>query len=149
MELNDVKYLALRLMNRHGLITKGWNFAFDNARRRLGLCSHRKKIISLSKYYIPLVDIEEINDTILHEIAHALVGSKNGHNHFWKQKAIEIGCNGKSHYHGEARVEPKYIGTCPKCGRTISRHRRKRISFGKCSFVFDATSLFIWKLNEC
>lgn len=36
-----------------------------------------------------------IKNVILHEIAHALVGVDEGHSEVWKQRAIEIGCDGK------------------------------------------------------
>ena len=149
MTENSVRILAITLMQRHGLSVIDWKFAFDNARRRLGYCSYRKKTISLSKNYLPILDEEEIKDTILHEIAHALVPRKNGHNGVWRQKAIEIGCNGKRLYQGEAHVEAKYMGTCPTCGRIITRHRRKTISCGRCSGgIFNRKHIFIWSLNE-
>jgi hypothetical protein len=34
---------------------------------------------------------EEIVDTILHEIAHALVGPRHGHDTVWKAKCTDIG----------------------------------------------------------
>jgi len=148
MTENEVKILAITLMQRHGLSTLTWKFQFDNARRRLGFCNYRRKTISLSKNYIPLLDIEEIVDTTLHEIAHALVGRKNGHNHIWREKAIEIGCNGERLYHGEAHVMPKYKGTCPRCGRVILRHRKKIISCSRCDSRFNRELLFVWELNN-
>jgi len=108
----------------------------------------RRKIISLSKIYLPLLKPEEIKDTILHEIAHGLVGGKHGHDLMWKQKAIEIGCNGERLYHGEAHVKPKYMGTCPNCGKRILRHRRKAISCSICDNKFNRDFLFVWTLNE-
>jgi len=150
MTLEGAKSMALKLMDYHGLLEKDWSFNFDNARSRLGYCSYRKKRISLSKNYIllPTYEEDDIRDTVLHEIAHALVGRKQGHNCVWKQKAIEIGCNGKRLYQGEATIMPKYKGTCPKCGRVILRHRRKHISCSRCDSRFNKDLLFVWKLNE-
>lgn len=147
MELIKAEQLAVRLMTKHNLFNQNWKFAFDNARQRLGFCSYRKKTISLSKNYVSLLEEDEITDTILHEIAHALVGRKQGHGYTWRKKAIEIGCNGKRLYNGEARVEAKYKGTCPVCGRVIQRHRRKRISCGKCSRTFNEKYLYVWTIN--
>ena len=112
MELIKAEQLAVRLMTKHNLFNQNWKFAFDNARQRLGFCSYKKKTISLSKNFISLLGEDEITDTILHEIAHALVGRKCGHGYTWQRKAIEIGCNGLRLYNGEARVEAKYKGTC-------------------------------------
>ena len=148
VSIESARTIAVRLMDKYDLFDKDWKFAFDNARRRLGLCSYRRKTISLSKNYLPLVDEAEVIDTVLHEIAHALVGKKQGHNWIWKQKAVEIGCNGQRLYKGEARVEAKYVGTCPKCGRVIHRHRRKKISCSRCDNVFRKELMFVWTLNE-
>jgi hypothetical protein len=41
-----------------------------------------------------IVKRSEILDTILHEIAHALVGHKEAHGPVWVAKAKEIGCSG-------------------------------------------------------
>jgi len=149
MEKEAVRTIAVKLMDKHNLLIKGWKFVFDNAKTRLGNCSHTKKIISLSKNYLPLVDEKEVIDTILHEIAHALVGRKQGHNHIWKQQAIEIGCNGQRLYRGEANIKAKYKGTCPICGKIIKRHRRKNISCGKCcGGIYNPKYLFIWTINN-
>jgi predicted SprT family Zn-dependent metalloprotease len=148
MELEHTKQLASKLMTKHDLLSKGWKFIFDNARMRVGNCRYRTKTISISKNYIPKLNEEEVIDVLLHEIAHALVGKKQGHGYVWKKTAIEIGCNGLRLYHGQANVEAKYKGTCPTCGRVIKRHRRKRISCGRCSRNFDAKHLFVWTLNS-
>ena len=144
----EVKALALRLMQQHGLLDLDWRFGFDNARRRLGYCSHTRKKISISQNYVPLLDLNEITDLVLHEIAHGLTGRKHGHDNVWKQKAVEIGCNGDRLYQGEARVKRKYKGTCPKCGKVIYRHLRKMISCGRCDKNFNRDLLFIWTLND-
>ena len=51
----------------------GYRFKFDNAKRRFGQCSYTDKRISLSKPLASnnLDNFFQINDTILHEIAHA------------------------------------------------------------------------------
>lgn len=146
MELTQAKQLAQDLMRLHNLT--GWNFKFDNAKTRVGFCRYRFKTISLSKYFVPKLTSEEVKDTILHEIAHAFTGKKNGHNHIWQQKAREIGCNAERLYRGEARVKPKFKGICPVCGKTIYRHRRNYMSCGRCSVWFNEKYLYIWTLNE-
>ena len=40
-------------------------------------------------------DDAEIEDTLLHEIAHALVGRRHHHDAVWRAKAREIGCTGQ------------------------------------------------------
>jgi predicted SprT family Zn-dependent metalloprotease len=47
------------------------DFRWQNKKVSLGTCSY-EKTNSLSKWYVELNDEEELRDTILHEIAHAL-----------------------------------------------------------------------------
>lgn len=81
---------------QYGLIDIGWKFSFNNSKRSCGLCSYVKKVIYISNYYISskTTTLEDIENAILHEIAHALTpGEKHGK--VWKAKAIEIGCSGE------------------------------------------------------
>jgi len=93
LTLTEVSDLARTLMNAHGL--NDWVFKFDGAKQRLGSCKYSKKRILLSRHLVtnPVVDISTIKNTILHEIAHAIVGIGNNHNHTWKSKALSIGCD--------------------------------------------------------
>ena len=58
----------------------------------LGLCSHKDKCIILNAHHIDIHPTIEVQNTILHEIAHALVGPSHGHDTIWRDKAKEIGC---------------------------------------------------------
>lgn len=151
MDLNLAFCTATTLMDKHNLLASGWKFEFDNAKRRFGLCHFGTKTISLSKHLVKLNGIESVQNTILHEIAHALVGVKHGHDAVWRAKAIEIGCDGKCCYSREevARPERKYIGTCPN-GHTSERHRmtKKKTSCGRCSRVYDERFLITWSVKK-
>ena len=76
--------------SEHGL--SDWNFKIDKAKRRLGSCQYHSKTITLSVHLLKLPQ-EEIIQTLLHEIAHALVGPRAGHGPRWKKQALAIGCN--------------------------------------------------------
>ena len=122
MELNSVQLLADRLLNAHKLFKKGWRFSFDRAKRRAGCTRYSKKEITLAKAYAEQEELKEIKNTILHEIAHALVGPKHGHNEIWKQKALEIGCAGeRCHY--VVFSKPKYKLTCGNNCFEVTRYR--------------------------
>jgi hypothetical protein len=100
-------------MAQHGLTADGWTFEIDRATTRLGLCQYGPKVISMGTSYVGSADEPSVRDTILHEIAHALVGphvlthtgavvrsgrgrpAKTGHGWQWKVKAREIGCTGQ------------------------------------------------------
>lgn len=75
-------------MAQHGLA--GWSFRFDHARRRFGSCRYRERVITLSRPLVLLNGVDEVRDTILHEIAHALTPG-DGHGGKWKSACRRIG----------------------------------------------------------
>jgi predicted SprT family Zn-dependent metalloprotease len=128
MELFKAQELANILMSKHDLTAKGWRFEFDTAKRRFGCCNHRYRKITLSKALVQVNTEERVKNTILHEIAHALVGCGHGHDWVWRNKAIEIGCDGKRCYTSENTTIPesKYIAVCKSCGHIHRKHRLTR-----------------------
>lgn len=150
MDLNLAQCLAIKLMDEHDLIFRGWTFEFDNAKRRFGCCRYRTKKITLSKHLVKLNDESIVRNTILHEIAHALVGAGHGHNHVWRTKAIALGCNGERCYSSDKVNLPeyKYLGLCVN-GHTHNRHRKPRqsVSCGRCSAKYNAKYIIKWTKN--
>src|SRR5215831_13003761 len=61
----------------------GWSFQFDHATKRAGCCNYQMRGISLAYAYARVATDEAIDDTLLHEIAHALVGKAHGHDQVW------------------------------------------------------------------
>src|SRR6188768_1739759 len=59
----------------------------------LGLCSHKDKSIILSAHHIDIHPTPDVMNTILHEVAHAIVGPGHAHNEVWVEKAREVGCD--------------------------------------------------------
>lgn len=136
--------LALELMSKHGV--GHWTFQFDRALRRFGLCKYQPKIISLSHELVELNNADEVQDVILHEIAHAIVGPGHGHDYVWRQSARQIGARGTRCYPSHVQgVQKKWIGNCPNCGLAFHRHRRKKISCGRCSRFFNPDYLIVWR----
>jgi len=68
-----------------------WKFTWNDAKTTIGHCTHNDKTITLSETFTKHRTPGETLDTILHEIAHALVGPGKGHGDVWKAKAVEIG----------------------------------------------------------
>ena len=86
--------MACALMRKHGL-DSSWSFTIDhNATARGGQTRHRSKQIGLSLAYIKVATKDEIKNTVLHEIAHAIVGPGHGHDDVWKAVFIGIGGDG-------------------------------------------------------
>lgn len=128
METTEAAYQARALMAEHGL--EGWRFCFDESVRRFGCCSHGKKMITLSRKLVAQNPWHEVKQTVLHEIAHALVGPGHGHDAVWKAKARSIGASDSRCYDavGNGRsvekVPYRYVVKC--CGRTFGRYRLPR-----------------------
>lgn len=138
MNKTEIKNMAKELMTNHSLV--GWSFKFDKARRRCGLCNYRSKTISVSEFYALNNPIEMVKNTILHEIAHVLVGSGHGHDRKWKVTAMTIGCNGDTRTKPDKVAEPKYRGICPNCGDIITtsyRRVKRRMACGRCCDKFN------------
>ena len=93
MEITAALTLGRRLLREHGL--GDWSIRTDRAKTRAGVCRFGTHTISLSAALTHLHDEAEVRDTIMHEIAHALVGPFHGHDDVWRAKAIEIGCTGQ------------------------------------------------------
>ncbi len=130
MELNKAQDLALNLMSKYGLLEEKFEFKFDNALTRFGQCeiNTRKGIkkISLSKTLTILNEESEIRNTILHEIAHALVGIKEGHGKKWIKIAKSLGCDGEIYLNEKVTKLPKgkYTYMCPNCKKQYYRHKK-------------------------
>ncbi len=126
MNLQSAETLALQLLAHHGL--EKWKFRFDRARVRFGCCNFSTKTISLSCVLSELNPPAKVKDTLLHEIAHALVGRNCAHGEKWKARAREIGCNPKRCYPREEIIIPKgkYTASCGGCGKEFQALRKRK-----------------------
>src|SRR4051812_5544704 len=144
MELAEARVRGEALLREHGL--SGWQLRFDNAKTRAGVCRFDRREISLSRVLTQLHTAAEVQDTVLHEIAHALVGPKHGHDAAWRATALAIGCSGERCVPATAERAPgPWQGVCPG-GHVTTRHRRpeKVQSCAKCSSRFDLGAVFRW-----
>ena len=125
LTLEEIRKNAGRLLAYHGLAERGWVFRFDRAKKRAGCCHFHKKHISLSQSFCKVAPKQEVVNTLLHEIAHALVGPGHRHDQVWRKKAKEIGCDGKV-THNLNFSEARYWLGCLKGCWKITRHRLNR-----------------------
>lgn len=131
MDIIEAEALALGHMDRHGLLDGLWHFDFEHCKRSLGRCHYNSQKITLSKWYVELNRQDDVEDTILHEIAHALsyirYGRKGkGHGHLWKKVCRQIGATPQRVHKGILEYPDKhhkYVDTCI-CGKTFKRHRK-------------------------
>lgn len=143
-DLTWVADRATALLHEH--LPAGWTFRFDNAKTRAGLCNYRDRIISVSKPLARLHSASEVEQTILHEVAHALAGHAAGHGAAWLQQARAIGYQGARTHHGEIDTNnARYKGVCP-AGHEVYRFRRptKAMSCARCGRGFDPRYQFTW-----
>ena len=87
-EIDTIAHQARELLEQYQLSL--WSFQFDNGRKRAGSCQYGTQVISLSYEFAKHAPAEEIHDTLLHEIAHALVGKAHHHDDLWRAKASPL-----------------------------------------------------------
>ena len=130
MNTNAIESLADDMLWEHGL--SDWSFKFDRAKVRLGACHHSTKTITLSLPLCEYASGSEITETLLHEIAHALVGPGVGHGSAWRRVALSIGSNGQRCHSVDVSNDARYVYEC-KCGTTHSWHRRPKDTIRRCT----------------
>lgn len=101
-----------------------WSFGLDHARTRLGCCHYADQRITCSTYLVAYLADDEVEQVILHEIAHGLAGVRVGHGQAWKRQARALGYTGGRVIEvPEARLSARWLGRCP-AGHEIYRHHR-------------------------
>jgi predicted SprT family Zn-dependent metalloprotease len=120
-ELDAIAQRARELLAQHHL--SRWSFRFDNGRKRAGSCQYGTQVISLSYEFAKYAPAEEIDDTILHEIAHALVGNAHHHDDRWRATALAVGGSGRR-CHDLQFTPPRYIVRC-ECGCWVTTAERR------------------------
>lgn len=144
-ELARVKTWANALIALH--LDASWSFGFDNAKTRAGLCNYTDKRISVSKYLAARYEDDEIHQVLLHEVAHAVAGTRAGHGPKWKAVAKELGYEGKRLHDGAIANEfAPWVGTCP-AGHLHYRYRKpaRAMACGQCSRTFNSAHLIVWR----
>ena len=143
--LEAVRTRAEQLMTAH-LGGGGWSFAFDHAKTRAGQCDFARKRISVSRHLAVRFSEDDVDQVLLHEIAHALAGSRAAHGPAWRRTAAAIGYTGSRLYDGPVASElAPWIGTCP-AGHEHFRYRTptRPLACARCSRRFDARNVITW-----
>lgn len=138
MELTDAQKMARKIFREWELHKKGWTFEIADRLERsywVGDCNTWAKRIRLRRDLVELNDEYEVKQTILHEVAHALVPrGEPSHGRVWKHQARMCGvdnpsprCSGATRTGELPRVERKatirrdqWRFSCP-CGKEASR----------------------------
>ena len=112
-KLKATVLLGAQLLIKHGL--DDWKIKIVNRRTSLGETEHSSKTIELSKRFLLICSEKEFRETMLHEIAHALVGPGHGHGPVFIGKCAEIG--GMPRPFSSVTIR-SYVYDCEKCGAT-------------------------------
>jgi predicted SprT family Zn-dependent metalloprotease len=144
MDPQEALVLARRLLDEHGL--RDWGVTLDSARTRAGLCRFDRKLVSLSRHLTRLHTLDEVADTVLHEVAHALVGPAHGHDAVWRAQARRIGATGERCVPPDRpRVPGEWRGRCAAGHETTAHRRPLRVkSCARCSSGFSLDAVFTW-----
>ena len=120
MERGYVLKLSRLLMRLHGLV--GWKLEIAETPGFYGLCEKSKKKISLSDDFVKHCKPPQLVELMLHEIAHALVGIRHGHDKTWKAKCEELGAKPTAQV--DICVPERYQAICSICRRFYTRTRK-------------------------
>jgi predicted SprT family Zn-dependent metalloprotease len=123
LTMSDIEDLANYALQEHGLTL--WRFEWDEAVRRAGICRYGPRVIGLSRPIFAMPENRDgALDTILHEIAHALVGPGAGHGPEWRRMAACVGSS-TDRCHTMPTPPSRLVGTCD-CGPIHKRERMPR-----------------------
>ena len=145
MDLGQAQQLAERLLVEHALT--GWSFRFDHARQRCGSCNYHTRQITLSRHFTALNSDHAVQATLLHEIAHAIVGPGHGHNRIWQETASRIGAPTEATNADATMPVPRWSLVCEDCGRCVAqRHRRAlNLLYTRCGYCGPHAGKLFWQ----
>lgn len=111
-----------------------YTIRLDKTRRRVACYYHSRKLFSYSRYFIIASTEDQLVDTVLHEIAHALVVPGSGHNKVWSDtyKRIGGGKNGSKALNNIDMSIERYKLFCPGCNSEYYVNRNIYKRCGKC-----------------
>lgn len=144
--LEQVRDRAEELLRLH-LGGGSWSFGFDHAKTRAGQCDFAKRRITVSRHLAARFSDEDVEQVLLHEVAHALSGARAGHGPAWRRTARSIGYTGSRLHDGPIASElAPWVGTCP-AGHEHYRYRTptRPLACAKCSRRFDERHLITWR----
>lgn len=122
MTLEELYVWARLRMNAAGL--KNWTVGYvGGTPNYMGTANHGLKRITLAAMHLYHLPTREQEDTVLHEMAHALIPGNHKHDATWKAKAALLGANPMmTGNHGTPAEAYPVIATCEQ-GCRIGRNR--------------------------
>src|SRR5688500_11297023 len=116
MDRDEAQQLAKHWMSEY--LGDDWQFRFTRGKRTLGICNYTRSFIGISVHFIDHGDRELIEQTILHEIAHATAGKQAGHGSVWRDIAESLGViNPTATCDTLIEIPSRFIAKCERCGQ--------------------------------
>jgi len=156
MTEKDVTDLFFKLIIKHQVRRQQssgfWRLEFNYSSKTLGKCVYDREVIVLSRLYMATLPDDEVEDTLRHELSHALTPGQK-HNIIWQQKAIELGAKPVSCFKGNLdfsneaaktlwevgarrprRQARPWKAICPSCKQEFIRCRlpKRSLTCAKC-----------------
>lgn len=91
MLVHEAVDLTNALLREFNLAGQGWSVALDKSSWHAGLTRFDQKQIVLSVRAIEQYSNDEMEEVILHELGHALVGPGHAHGRTWARQVRELG----------------------------------------------------------
>lgn len=129
-KLEVARTRAAKILEKNNL--NDWTVEFTRARRELARTRHRANTIFLSKYMVQIVDEEEFDGIVLHEVAHAKVGPGFGHGKEFYAMYNKLDPTGKFSKRGSNIMTNKYTYICDECGITSPGDIKREYKCGLC-----------------
>lgn len=141
LKFDRASAFATAKFQEYGLVAGGWTWKWNSRLKTTsGTTDYKTKCISLAPIYVSKASDTDVQNTILHEIAHALTP---GHKHdaVWKSKAKSIGCNGDRCHNVDVRTKPiKFLLRCPTGCTSVPSLTNKRKKDYKCDLCKEILS---------
>ena len=147
MNLSQAEILFYQLLSKtytvngreFNLNELNWSFkGYTKSLRALGTCHCGFKVISLSEKLTEMRTKDEVADTILHEIAHAIdfeIRGTTNHDYIWKHVAHQIGYKGGTTTKIDKSITvqiKKWVAICPTHGIIGGFTRKVSVDTKRC-----------------
>ena len=124
-EVVDFAWSVRRDLSMDGHIDDTLDIGLDNAKNRAGVFRPKRMVITISRFFIEHATVEAIQETVLHEFAHACDYHERGtsdHGDNWKSWCRELGMKSTDRCFDPATDAPdmpkgKYRADCETCDK--------------------------------
>ena len=147
-----LRSLAAELIAEYNLA--GWKLVIDERpRRRIGQCRYGRKELAVTGWYVDLNPWDSVEDTLRHEVAHALAGSKANHGPEWVEQCHRVGARAERQLDtskgGIISPAKRLQAKCAFCGTPYKRDRWPTGNrYCRCTSYLQYRPALVWTRNS-